>query len=253
MNEQKIQSMLKNCEAENNIKIIFACESGSRLWRIASKDSDFDVRFVFKRDFREYLKLNKPKDVISFTVEENDFEGFDIYKFCVLLKNSNPSIIEWLNSDMLYQGEQPPELVKIAKEWFSPLALYQHYRSMCKQNYLSYLKSGIKVTYKKYLYAMRGLCNAKYVLNFEKIPPIEFDFCLKELYVKKIISKEIFDKLVDIIEKKKESKENDLIKNIVKIDEYIESFLKDAQAPQPKKSVYLIKELNEYVLRELGV
>ena len=47
--KDKIQNILQQIEKDNNIKIIFAIENGSRSWGMASKDSDFDVRFVFKR------------------------------------------------------------------------------------------------------------------------------------------------------------------------------------------------------------
>ena len=32
---------------ENSIKILFAVESGSRVWGMASKDSDYDIRGVY--------------------------------------------------------------------------------------------------------------------------------------------------------------------------------------------------------------
>ena len=52
---------------------------------------------------------------------------------------------------------------------------------MCRNNYLKYLKSGDLVTYKKYLYAYRGLVNAKWVAHKRSIPPINFVDALKEM------------------------------------------------------------------------
>ncbi len=249
----EIKNFLIELQKTNKIDIIFACEAGSRLWRIDSSDSDFDIRFVFKRNFRDYLRLNKPNDIIQCVSGNKDFVGFDIFKFCGLLNNSNPSIIEWLISDIVYFNKQPGQLVSAAKNWFNPLALFHHYKSMCKQNYLTYLKTHSEVTYKKYLYAMRGLLSAKYVLEFEELPPINFNILLEKLFSKNAIQKEIYHKLKEILVKKKSGKEGEIIQNVVKIDHYIEENLKDLTMPPSKKNLLLIKEINKYILKELGI
>ena len=55
--KDKIKQICKQLEKEKNIKIIFAVENGSRAWRMDSKDSDYDVRFVFKRPLKEYIQI----------------------------------------------------------------------------------------------------------------------------------------------------------------------------------------------------
>ena len=49
-------------------------------------------------------------------------------------------------------------------------------------NYLKYLKSGTNVTYKKYLYAMRSLINARYIVKFNRLPDINFINVLRYSY-----------------------------------------------------------------------
>ena len=63
--KDKIKELCKNIETEKNIKILFAVENGSRAWRMDSKDSDYDVRFVFVRPIKEYIQINKPGEVIT--------------------------------------------------------------------------------------------------------------------------------------------------------------------------------------------
>ena len=45
--KEKILQSLRKIEQDNNIKVLFACETGSRAWGFASPDSDYDVRFIY--------------------------------------------------------------------------------------------------------------------------------------------------------------------------------------------------------------
>ena len=55
---QSIKERLSQIEKCENIRIIYACESGSRAWGFASPDSDYDVRFVFVRPVQDYLRVD---------------------------------------------------------------------------------------------------------------------------------------------------------------------------------------------------
>ena len=57
-----------------------------------------------------------------------------------MLSSSNPTTIEWLTSDIVYCGKQNELLKKFATKNFNKKSLYHHYKSMCKNNYLKYLK-----------------------------------------------------------------------------------------------------------------
>lgn len=48
--EKIIQEKLTKIEQTQGVRILYACESGSRAWNFASKDSDYDVRFIYVRD-----------------------------------------------------------------------------------------------------------------------------------------------------------------------------------------------------------
>ena len=122
----KIQQICKNLEEEKGIEIIFAVENGSRVWGVESKDSDYDVRFVYKYPQEEYLKINRPKDNMRKMVDDIDLVGFDWFKFMGLLIKSNPSCIEWLQSDIFYYGNKVAKdyLLAVIKEQFNPEALF---------------------------------------------------------------------------------------------------------------------------------
>ena len=48
-----VPEKLREIENEHNVKVLLAVESGSRAWGFASPDSDFDVRFIYKRPRNE--------------------------------------------------------------------------------------------------------------------------------------------------------------------------------------------------------
>jgi hypothetical protein len=45
----EVERRLARIEGEEGVRILRACESGSRAWRFASEDSDYDVRFLYLR------------------------------------------------------------------------------------------------------------------------------------------------------------------------------------------------------------
>jgi predicted nucleotidyltransferase len=239
-----IMQKLVELEDEKNVRVLFCVEAGSRAWRIDSKDSDYDVRFVFIRPLDDYLAINPKSEVIKATYDKNgrkaqeqgctyDFVGFDILKFARMLQSSNPQVIEWLVSDKIYYGNKRG-FYDYALTQFKPIALYFHYKSMCRNNYEKYLKTRSVVTYKKYLYALRGRINAKYVVAFNKVPPIDFFMTLT--LMKDHLPKDVIDRLKNIIRYKKKGREKTGIPNIPEFDDYIEAFLKDdSDAPKNKR------------------
>ena len=96
---REIERKLKEVEEKENVTVIMAVESGSRAWGFASKDSDYDVRFLYVRRREDYLKLQPPRDVIEWQLDEVlDINGWDIRKALVLLYKSHPTLFEWCNS-----------------------------------------------------------------------------------------------------------------------------------------------------------
>ena len=76
---QEIHEKLKEIENKENVRILHAVESGSRAWGFASPDSDYDVRFIYVRPAEEYLRLDEPRDVIEWQLDEVlDINGWDL-------------------------------------------------------------------------------------------------------------------------------------------------------------------------------
>ena len=60
-----IQTELSRLERDEPIRVVYACESGSRAWGFASSDSVYDVRFVYIRSVDWYLSLDNKRDVLE--------------------------------------------------------------------------------------------------------------------------------------------------------------------------------------------
>ena len=82
--------------ADHGVRVLYACESGSRGWGFASPDSDYDVRFIFVRTAREYLRITPVRDVIEEVPGPVfDVNGWDLRKALQLLAKGNATLIEW--------------------------------------------------------------------------------------------------------------------------------------------------------------
>ena len=86
---ERIKQALQRIEEQENIEILYAVESGSRAWGFPSKDSDYDVRFLYRREKNWYLKLEKTADHLEFPIDEQlDICGWDLDKTLRLLKKA---------------------------------------------------------------------------------------------------------------------------------------------------------------------
>ena len=259
--EGAIPQKLIEVASSRGVRVLFAVESGSRAWGLESSDSDYDIRFVFTRPLKDYLRLNPKGEVIDFAFDKNmnpcpvegsqyDFLGFDIYKFCRMLQASNPSAIEWMMSKIHYYGERPKAFYQFLDENMKCIALYYHYKSMCKQNYLKYLKTGECVSYKKYLYAFRGLVNARWVATNGTIPPIRFEEAFERMKDK--FPKNIVEDVEEVIRLKRESNEKEIVQNNPRIDNYIEESLKDnSDAPENTKRPVTTTMLDREIYKQV--
>ena len=140
--KKEILRKLHEIEIKENVKILFAAESGSRAWGFASPDSDYDVRFIYVRPKEEYLRLDTVKDVIEVPINEVlDINGWDLQKTLRLLYKSNPTLFEWFSSPIVYmETEFADEFRAMMMEYFSTKRSLHHYINMAERNYREYLR-----------------------------------------------------------------------------------------------------------------
>jgi predicted nucleotidyltransferase len=183
--KQITQEKLAHTERTHGVRIVYACESGSRAWGFASQNSDFDIRFLYLAPPEWYLTTNveHKRDVIALPIEGNlDIDGWDLRKALHLLRKSNPPLLEWLGSPIIYR-----EHYSVARRMramlplcYSPRAAMYHYMHMARNNVREYLK-GERVWTKKYFYVLRPLLAVQWIERGLGVVPTEFQRLVDEL------------------------------------------------------------------------
>lgn len=204
-----IVDKLKEIEKANNIKIVFACESGSRAWGFPSTDSDFDVRFVYVRNVEDYLSVRDVKDHLSFPItDELDVYGWDLKKILVLMLKSNTTIFEWLQSPEIYYEDKTfrEVLWQLSQHFFSRRSNTFHYLGIAKSA-LAALEENNEIKIKKLFYVLRPLLAAQWCLEKEKIAPMTMTDLL-EILPK---NDQVKTAIAELIQYKETTKEEDRI------------------------------------------
>ncbi|HSD37238.1 MAG TPA: nucleotidyltransferase domain-containing protein [Rhodocyclaceae bacterium] len=172
----RVLQALDQIEAEHDVKVLFACESGSRGWGFASPDSDYDVRFVYVHRLPWYLTVEAQRDAIELPInDELDVCGRELRKASQLLRKSNPTLLEWLDSPEVYREDvrYAARMRELAPQFISPLRGRYHYLAMAKKNFRGYLQ-GETVRLKKYLYVLRPLLALHWIDAGKGMPPMRF-------------------------------------------------------------------------------
>lgn len=173
---EQVMAHLRAIEAQHNVTILFACESGSRGWGFASPDSDYDVRFIYVNRLPWYLTVAPGRDVIELPISGDlDINGWDLRKALGLMRESNPTLLEWLRSPIVYreEAETMNRFRALAEQVFSNAKGWHHYASMAKKNFREHLQAD-EVRYKKYLYVLRPLLAARWIRTQPGVPPMRF-------------------------------------------------------------------------------
>lgn len=172
--KQLIIDRLAAVEKENNIKILFSCESGSRGWEFPSPDSDYDVRFIYVRPYRYYLSVMERTDDLNFAISGDlDMYGWDIRKVLQLMRKSNVTPFEWLQSPIIYRQEPgfKDELWALCQHYFSRRSNIHHYLGIAL-GALASMTNGNEIAIKKLFYVLRPLLAAKWCLEKQSIAPM---------------------------------------------------------------------------------
>lgn len=201
-----IQEKLKHIEQEHKIKILYACESGSRAWGFPSPDSDYDVRFIYAKSADSYLSIRNEKDFMDFPLGRKlDINGWNLKKTLELICKSNSVPFEWLQSPIVYYGDRTfaTELWTVCQSYFCARTNIHHYLGIAKGAMASL--DGDEIGIKKLFYVLRPLLSALWCLERKSIAPMSI------LPLIELMPKELEQKVLSLIDMKSTAKERFVI------------------------------------------
>lgn len=250
--QQEILQQIQDIETRLNVRVLYACESGSRAWGFPSTDSDYDVRFIYAHTVDAYLCIDDVKEQIDLPVNELlDVNGWDIRKALKLFRSSNATLYEWLQSPIVYKTEGcfAAEAKFMMPQYFSLKDGLHHYMGMTKKAYSAL--EGDEIRLKKYFYCLRALLSAMWIIQKRELPPMEFGK-LRGLVAYAAWNNEINE----LLHKKAEANESTMIKAVpvlqAFIDEHIEACNRAAAAiPMHRGNDEMLNELFKRVLHEV--
>jgi uncharacterized protein len=181
----RIDARLAKIRAGEEVAIPLAIESGSRAWGFPSPDSDYDCRFLFIRPVAHYLSPWPRRDVIETPLEEElDVGGWDLAKALRLLLKGNATVIEWLTSPIVYDGD--PELrsgmLALARTLTHRDLIGRHYLHLGERQRRAYFADEKAVPIKKIFYALRPAAALRWLRHYPRasVAPMHFPTLLEE-------------------------------------------------------------------------
>jgi predicted nucleotidyltransferase len=228
---EHILAELARVERARGVRVLLAVESGSRAWGFASRDSDYDVRFIYAHEPAWYLALDERRDVIEEPISEGlDLSGWDVRKALRLLRNSNPSLHEWIKSPIVYRADPAFALLfgLLASEFYTEARGFRHYLSMARENHRAYLR-GERVRLKKYLYVLRPLLACRWIERGLGPVPMRFEMLVDAL----VEDVGLRFHIAVLVARKRAGEELDIAQRIPPLDVFIDAELARLAAVAP--------------------
>lgn len=185
---QKIVNHLHEIEERFSIRILYACELGSRAYGYFQENSDYDIRFIFTHSIKDYLGIFDVNETIQIKEGILEFHGWELKKAMKLALKSNPSLAEWLNSSIIYKEYFPfkQELLNIIQSSYSLPTLIKHYGSIFHKNIQRTENISTPKQMKPFIHAIRSLLCMNYLVKKQKVPPVELNHLLEQLTDKEL-------------------------------------------------------------------
>lgn len=226
---EAVRDRLADLEREHDVRVVYAVESGSRAWGFASRDSDVDARFLYVHRPAWYLTISPGRDVIEPPIDGLfDVSGWDLRKALGLFAKSNPPLLEWLRSPLVYLEEAgiAEGMRALTPTFYSRRSCFYHYWSMARSNYRAELRGDL-VKPKKYFYVLRPILCCRWIEGEPTAPPpMEFDELVDRFHP----AGEIREAIGRLLVEKRAGTERDMRPPVDVLQRYIEEELNALEA-----------------------
>lgn len=244
-----ILNKLETIAKDHNIKMLFACESGSRGWQFPSPDSDYDVRFIYVQPYKYYLSVLNRKYDHNFPInDELDIYGWDIRKVLQLMGKSNTTPFEWLQSPIVYR--QLPgfrdQLWALCQHYFSPRSNIHHYLGIAN-GALESMGQGNEIGIKKLFYVLRPMLAAKWCLEKMSIAPMTIGPLME------LLPSDLQKEVNDLILLKADSAESFVIRISDRLRSYItqQMFGIDLHSKEMERAHFKADRLDDFFIKTI--
>jgi predicted nucleotidyltransferase len=221
----QIADRLDRVADEHDVRILYACESGSRAWGFPSTDSDYDVRviYVHPRDWYLSIDLERRDDTIDPPVRgEIDVHGWDLRKALGLFRSANPTLLDWLQSPIVYR-EDAAVMVRwreLVPDYYTPRTAGHAYRGMA-QSVAAQNLAEEPIPHKAYLYVLRALLAVRWTKQRSEPVPVEFD----RLVGATVEQKEIQEAIATLVDRKRAGTESDAGARLPVLHDFVDAEL----------------------------
>jgi uncharacterized protein len=186
-----IERGLMAIETQQAVRILYACEAGSRSYGMETPASDYDIRLITMKPVRAYVSVVKPSLSWSHSAPPYEWHSWDIFKALELLRKSNPSLYEWFSTPIVYAKDDffYTKMKEMIDKHYSLRVLAHHYHSLAIKNIHTLTKKEMepKAYIKTYVQALRGALMFRWIVCRGTLPPLLFtelvdgDASLREL------------------------------------------------------------------------
>lgn len=212
--QELIKARMKDIEAEENIRVLFAIESGSRAWGFHSPDSDYDVRFVYARPLDWHLSLQKKRDVVERPIDDElDISGWELSKTLQLIMGSNAVVPEWLQSPIVYSAvpEAVQDLTDFCRIALNRRSVTWHYLSLMERQQSRLYGPDGEVRLKRYFYILRPTLALRWMrLHDQAVAPMNMDVLVSGRDLTDQVQKD----LAELTEQKKQAREKAFVTSV---------------------------------------
>lgn len=176
-----IKKHLDDVVHQQDCRLLFACESGSRAWGVPSPESDFDVRFIYAHPMKWYLSIEDRRDTIEMVYPDDiDIAGWELRKSLRLFSTCNMPLNEQIQSPIVYDGDErfQKRLRELIPVYFNKKRAIFHYLKIAEQAMTQGMQ-GLSIGINRFFYVLRPLLACEWITSRGSMPPTDFKLLLQ--------------------------------------------------------------------------